>query len=354
VTSSTKVSKMELWQSLPPDLRASLLLCLCAAAPLGALYLFGRLVARRQPDSLLPLSLVAGGALAMGSLLSLYLDRQPTLPGVVEAKEESIEVTDARWTHTVRLQVRYRPPGTAEARSDLLVADPGLYDRLTIGDPVEVRYLHLGGWFSFARISARSTLSIVLGSDLNLLLAAAVLGLLMMVGLSWGWVRSVLGGLLVVVVLPIAILLEPMHQWRTAAPLVGPQAEAQAAVLDVTRVTEVGGGEESEPDELWQPVDLVQVEFVPRGGQSAVRGADLIDADSLSLEPGDEVTVRYLTGAPRVLHLAGGTRSYGLKNSVWLITIPVATLALAVVAARTWSWLRRRSRSATQGVPREA
>jgi hypothetical protein len=339
---------MELWQSLPDELRASVLICLGAAAPLAALFVLGRLLTWRQRGSLLPMALVAGGALAMGLGLSLFLDAQPSLPGVVEAKQESIEVRDARWSHRLRLQVRYTPTAGDAPRSDLLQTDAGLYDRLQPGDPVNVRYLHLGGWFTFARISQRTTLAMLLGSDLVLVWAAGLLGLLMLAGLTSGWLRKVFGGLFVLLALPIALTVEPMHQWRTSAPLLGPQAEASAAVIRVVRITEVGGSDESEPDRLWQPVDLVQVEFVPRGWQHAVQAADLIDAGSLALTPGDRVTVRYLTGAPRRAQLDGGGRSYGLKNSVGLLVYPVALFGLLGLLALA-AWARRRSRGHEPG-----
>jgi hypothetical protein len=335
---------MDLWLSLPEEFRISALICLGAAAPLAALFVLGRLLTWRQRGSLLPMALVAGGALAMGTALSLFLDVQPGLPGVVEAKQEAIDIRDARWTHTLRLMVRYTPPGAGAPRSSLLQTDAGLYDRLQPGDPVNVRYLHLGGWFTFARISQRTTLSMLVGSDLALVWAAVLLGLLVLIGLTSGGLRKAMGGVLLLVALPITLLLEPMHQWRTAAPLIGPQAQAAGTVLAVTRITEVGGGDESEPDRLWQPVDLVQVEFIPNGWQHAVKAADLLDAGSLSLAPGDRVSVRYLAGAPRRVQIEGGERSYGMKNSVGLLAYPAALAGLLGALALA-AWMRRLARA---------
>ena len=157
------LQKMEIWQSLPEDFRVTTFICLGGAGFLLGLYLLGRLLTFRRPDSVLPHLLVAGGVLAVVGSISLYLDRQPTIPGVVESKREEIDVdSDGNWSHVLKVQVTYTPPGASEPRSGDLSADDAIYDRVSAGDRVDVRYLHLGGWFAFARLSDRSTLSIIL------------------------------------------------------------------------------------------------------------------------------------------------------------------------------------------------
>lgn len=71
---------MELWQSLPEDFRVTTFICLGGAGFLLGLYLLGRLLTFRRPDSVLPLLLVLGGLLFGGRFIR-RLSRSEHLDG---------------------------------------------------------------------------------------------------------------------------------------------------------------------------------------------------------------------------------------------------------------------------------
>lgn len=293
--------------------------------------------------------MVAGGVLAITGSISLYLDRQPTISGTVESKTEEIDVdSDGNWSSVLTVRVTYTPPDAIEPTSRDLSADAAVYDRVSAGDPVDVRHLHLGGWFAFARLSDRSTLSILLGARAWLLLLPLVVavGLLLWmktaVSKQGKWSVILAMGALTLFV----FLVDYTAQWRAAWPLAGPQTTAVATVRQVTRFTEVGGSDESPPEPLVQPFDLVQVEFVPEERRDPVMAADIIDADSLVLETGGTATVYYLVNQPRTVRLEGGARTYVWKNTLWsLATLMLLLLVLVglLLGGRLFRYLSRRA-----------
>lgn len=336
---------MELWQSLPEEARATAVIGLLGLGFLLALYVLGRLLTWRRPRSALPGLLVIAGALALLGGISIYLDRQPTLPGVVEAKTETIDVDDdGGWSSVLRVRVRYTPPEQNAPRSNELSADAAVYDRLSVGDPVDVRHLHLGGWLQFSRLSDRSTLSILFGLWPQLLPLLFLVGLM---GLLW-WVVSATGHKrlvvpLFLVMVAFVLLINSVPQWQAVRPLVGEQATAVATVRAIIRFTEVGGTDETQPEQLVQPFDLVQVEFIPEEWHDPVMAADMVDAGSLSLTVGAPVTVHYLLDQPRTLRLEEGTRSYAWKNTLSSIA-GMAFLLLVLLAVLFAGRIFRRMR----------
>lgn len=333
----------ELWQAIPEDIRTTILIVAAVGGLLLGLYVVGRLLTWRRRDSPLPILLVIGGLLVLMGGVSLYLDAQPAVPGVVESKAERIEVDDeGAWSHELTVRVRYTRPDNGQTRTDDLRADAAVYDRVSPGDRVEVRFLHIGGLISFARLSDRSTLSMLLniGSNPTLYILAAFAGL---IGLLWLLSKqpAMKAGLLVafLMLFALALVVQFLPQWRASRPLRGPQETAVATVRDVDRFTQVGGTDESEPEELIQPFDLVEVSFVPVDWGAPVLAADIVDADSLSLEPGGTVTVHYLKENPRSIRLDGGTRTYAWKNVAWSVATAMAALfvlALFIFGRRFW------------------
>jgi hypothetical protein len=335
----------DLWQALPADVRTTVLIVAALGGFLLALYWVGRLLSFRRKDSLLPVALVVGGLVVLAGGVSIYLDAQPSLPGVVEAKAERITVDDdGDWSHELTVRVRYARPDTGQPRTDDLRADPAIYDRVSAGDQVEVRFLHIGGLISFARLSERSTLSMLFNATSNpaLLIIAAFGGLM---ALLWLFSKQpALKSLSLVTFLllfALALLAQFLPQWRASRPLNGPQETIVATVQDVERITQVGGGEETEPEPLIQPIDLVQVSFVPAGRREPVLAADMIDADSIALERGGSVTVSYLVENPRMIRLDGGGRSYAWKNVTWSAGMMAAALLLIGAVLFGWRLLRR-------------
>jgi hypothetical protein len=238
---------------------------------------------------------------------------------------------DGDWSHELAVRVRYTRPDTGQQRTDELRADPAIYDRVSAGDQVEVRFLHVGGLISFARLSERSTLSMLFNASSNptLHILAAFAGLM---GLLWLLSKQPalkrVGLVAFLLLFALALVAQFLPQWRASRPLRGAQETVVATVHDVERITQVGGGEESEPETLLQPIDLVQVSFVPAGWREPVLAADMVDADSLSLEMGGSVTASYLVENPRTIRLEGGARTYAWKNVTWSVGMMAAALLL--------------------------
>lgn len=326
---------IELWQAVSQDVRTTLVIVVAVGGFLLGLYLLGRLLTLRRPESLLPLLLVIGGVVVLVGGISLYLDAQPTIPGVVESKSERIDVDDeGAWSHDLAVRVRYTRPDTGTERSDDLGADPAIFDRVSAGDRVDVRFLHVGGLISFARLSDRSTLSMLVGAAANptfviMLAIAGLFALLWLLSTRPEWKVGFRTAF--VLLFAVALVVQFLPQWRASGPLRGTQATAVATVREVDRFTQVGGSDESEPEQLIQPFDLVEVTFVPVDWRAPVLAADIIDADSLALEPGGSVTVHYLEENPRNIRLEGGTRTYAWKNVAWSAGMTAA--ALLVLAA---------------------
>jgi hypothetical protein len=331
---------MELWRSLPDEIKVTLLILALAGGFMLGLNLLGRLITFRRPGSGLPFFMSMGGLAFMIFSTSLMLDRQPTLPAVVEARSEALEVDDyGGWKNDLRLQVRYTPPGARTPRSESLRADAALFDRASVGDTVQVRYLHLGGLFKFSRVSERTTLSILLGWQDGAPLALMGVGFLtLMGGMSAGRLKGVMLVVGLMILATGLFISQTKAQLHAARPLLGQQASGRATVHQVQRFTEVGSGSsESGPDPVAQHFDVVHLVFLPPGWPDPVMTADIIDADSLQLEMGMQVPVSYLVGQPRRVRLEGGTRSYAWKNALLAMsTLAILSLLLGSTLAFTW------------------
>lgn len=336
----------DLWQSLSQDVRTTILIVAAVGGFLAALYWVGRLLSWRRKESMLPWGMALGGLAFLAAAGSLYLDMQPSIPGVVESKSERIVVdNEGTASHELLVRVRFTRPDTGQPRSDELRADPAIYDRVSAGDAVEVRFLHVGGLISLARLSERSTLSMLFQAASNpvLYIVAAFVGLM---GLLWllskaPALRAISLALLVALV-GLALVVTFLPQWRAGRPLRGAQESTVATVQEVDRFTEVGGGEENAPEPLIQPFDLVQVSFVPADRRDAVLAADIVDAGSLALEAGGSVAISYLVENPRQIRLQGGTRSYAWKNVSWSAAMTGAALLFMGALLVGWRVVRGR------------
>ncbi len=335
----------DLWQALSADVRTTILIGAAVGGFFLVLYWVGRLLSWRRKNSFLPWALVIGGLLLLLGVGSIYLDAQPSIPGVVESKSERIVVDDeGQVSHELTVRVRFTRPDTGQPRADDLRADPAIYDRVTTGDAVDVRFLHVGGLISLARLSERSTISMLFQAISNptLIILALLVGLM---GLLWLLTKH---PALKVFTVPVFALLAGvvlvvmfLPQWRASRPLRGAQETTVATVREVERFTEIGGGEESEPEHLIQPFDLVQVSFLPAGWRDPVLAGDMVDAGSLTLETGGSVPITYLLENPRQIRLQGGTRSYAWKNVSWSVAMTVAAFLFLGLILFGWRALRR-------------
>jgi hypothetical protein len=225
-----------------------------------------------------------------------------------------------------------------------LSAEEGLYDSLTAGDEVEVRFWDAGGWLEFTRLASRSTFSIVRESGVlrfPVLIALVVVFGLLVARKTGDNTNGILAGAALIVLGVFAWQLASI--WLDMLPLGGPQATAEATIRDIDLYTETRSSDEDEDATvLVQPFQLVEVTFVPEDWHDPVIALDRVDADSLPLEMGGTLPVVYRTDLPRHIRLQGGSRTYVWKN-------PLFTLAswgvLAVIVLIWWrgrKWWHKR------------
>ena len=325
------------------ELRLTALLGGAAFVFVFALYLVGRIVSRRQHDSVIPLLFAIAGLLVLVAAVSIALDTQPTLPATVIEKHEVTKTEpDGTWQHDFRVVTQFTVPGESEPRTEDLSAEEGLYDNLTAGDVVEVRFWDAGGWFKFTRLASRSTFSIVRESGVLIfpvLIAGVVLFGLLVTWKTGDKANGILAGSGLVVL--------GVFAWQMASislemlPLGGPQATAVATIRDIDLYTEIRSSENDEDETvLIQPFELVEVTFVPEDWQDPVVTLDRIDAESLSLEIGGTVPVVYRTDLPRQIRIQDGGRTYAWKNPLYLLATWAIIIGVLFLLWRGWRWLR--------------
>lgn len=329
------------------ELRLTALLCGGAFVFLFALYLVGRIISRRRHDSVIPLLFVIAGVLGLTAAVSIVLDTQPTLPAtVVEKHEVARTEPDGTWKHEFRVVTQFTVPGENEPRTEDLSAEEGLYDSLTAGDAVEVRFWDAGGWFEFIRLASRSTFSILRESGVLIfpvLIAGVVLFGLLVAQKTKDTTKGIFAGMGVAVLAVFAWQMASV--WLAMLPLGGPQATAVAAIRDIDLYTEIRSSENDEDETvLIQPFELVEVTFVPEDWQDPVVALDRVDAGSLPLEIGGTVSVVYRTDLPRQIRLEGGGRTYVWKNPLYsLATWAVIAAIFFFVWRGRHLWQRLRS-----------
>lgn len=345
----------DLWQALPEDVRTTILIVAALGLFFLTLYWVGRLLTWRRKNSPLPWLMVLGGLLVLLGAGSLYLDAQPSIPGIVESKSEQIIVDEeGAVSHELIVRVRYTRPDTGQPRTGDLRADPAIYDRVSTGDTVDVRFLHIGGLISLVRLSERSTLSILFQAAANptLFILALLVGL---VALLWLLAKQpalkAISLLVFALLFALILIVEFLPQWRAAQPLRGPQETATATVQQVQTFTEIGGGGEDDdgPEPLIQPFDLVQVSFTPTGRREPVLAADMVDAGTLTLESGGSVPITYLLDNPRQIRLQGGARTYAWKNVTFSVASVIAVLLFFGALIVAWRALKRTLRRRPTG-----
>jgi uncharacterized membrane protein len=330
------------------ELRLTALIGGAAFVFVFALYLVGRIISRRRHDSIIPLLFAIAGFLALVAIISIILDTQPTLPAtVVEKREVTSTEPDGTWQHDFRVVTQFTVPGASQPRTEDLNAEEGLYDSLTAGDAIEVRFWDAGGWFEFTRLASRSSFSIVRQSGVltfSLLIAGVLLFGLLVAQKTGDKTNGILaGGVLIVL---------GVFAWQMGSislqllPLGGPQATAVATIRDINLYTEIRSSENDDDETvLIQPFELVEVTFVPEDWRDPVVALDRIDAESLPLEIGGTVPVVYRTDLPRQIRIQDGSRTYAWKNPLY--TLAVWAIIIAVLFL-LWRRRRRRPQKAKQ------
>lgn len=325
--------------------------------------------------------------LALGSLLLLALGPWLLLAahldifgvrsdGEVIDKREAVVISGDHWHYDLTVTYRYRVTGTPGLATASQPVDAALYDRLAVGDHVAVRYspwaflrslgsagvsLAEARWYSrlphesddlrwlleiemyvvvavlaylayrrrsrpLGMIAAVAAASVGAGV---LLFGFLIFPLLLLLwwrrpGQGFGWV------LLASMALSAAILASRIP-WP-APQRAGDLVHANATVRQVHDVERVWGTRRFPGQQLRQPFQILDLEFMPRGSREAVHAIDEADRGSVpGLAPGATVTIAYPAAQPHAARVAGGTRHYGWNLFVYVLVLTYGLAALLLI-----------------------
>jgi hypothetical protein len=268
----------------------------------------------------------------------------PVVSGTVVAKREAIDVLSGTWMRRAFVDVRYRPRGEDETEVASIAVDLATYDRLHMGDPVQVRYAPNATLRQLASLAvARLDSQLPLGSffaRMGNYLVGLVLTIGVWLALLWAWSKwrhwwlsAAIFGLMAGGVLYLG------SGWQPAPG--GAILAGSAEIRAIHQVTRIWESRRSSGDDAVQPYTIVELVFVPQGTAEPVVAVDLVDAGSVpALEKGANVPISYSARDPRWARIEGATRTYSWKNlrSFGLIALIVGLLLLVA-----WSTARRRA-----------
>jgi hypothetical protein len=322
----------------------------------------GRLLGMRWLARALPATLLV--VAIAGIPVAFTVSGVPADATVAERREFLIVDNNGEWRHSYGLVVRYLPPDPervpAMLRSSVtdsvtrtLVATEAVFDSASAGATIGVVYLSRRP--ELAKLADVGWLDI-LAAKYEQPGARIALVLIGIVGIAfaliaWAPRSETARGMRRAWLAACAVGVAGAIVWSRVEPLFTPAADdaftvaVDAVVENVTTYTEriVYDGSY----ELKQPFDLVQVAFRPASLVEPVRTAAAIDAGSVAgLAEGTTVRVLHVPGAPRRIHIDGGTREFvranaahEMRNVLIIAGVCVAVLLLGMVLV-----VRRRGR----------
>jgi hypothetical protein len=269
----------------------------------------------------------------------------PVVSGTLVAKREAIDVLSGTWMRRAFVDVRYRPRGEDEPEVTGIAVDLGTYDRLHVGDAVQVRYapnrtLRQIGSLTVARLASQLPLGSFF-ARLGNYAVGLMLGIGVWLALLWawskwrrGWLAAAIFGLMAGGALYLG------SGWQPPAPG-GPLLPGSAEIRATHQVTRIWESRRSSGEQAVQPYTIVELAFVPQGAADPVVAVDLVDAGSVpALEKGASVPISYSARDPRRAHIDGATRTYSWKN---LRSFGLIALIVGVLLVFGWRSARRRA-----------
>lgn len=285
-------------------------------------------------------------------------------------------ITAGDWTDHRTFTVRYSPNGDPLPRftstsaalaeelnlrstveSAILTPSVADFDRLRPGDSLDVRILRVGTLFSIVRPANQTTWTLIL-----LGVVEGGLTVVALVYLAWLLRKTPVGYLPLTGVLVIAFcvpLVLAYRTWHEMDDVANATVHATATVGPVTRITKVQIGDEERGGgefDLWQPYDVVQLEFVPPNYPDSIIAIDEVDANvgqAPRFTTGSHLEVVYPPDNPRAVRIPGQTRTHYLQTTLLayekfgegLFFLGVLVFVGGVIS-RGWRGLYRRRRDA--------
>jgi hypothetical protein len=275
----------------------------------------------------------------------LYLEiAGASAPAVVVAKREVIDTLTDTWARRLFVDVRYLPEDAAEPELIDVAVDTAIYDRLRVGEAVQLRYIpneivRILGRVAATRLASQPPFGSFL-ARIGSLLIGLILGIAAWLALLWAWAKWRHWWLtLAILVLMFGGMIYIGSNWPRPMPE-GPLIESNATIRDIHEVTRIWGGKRTPAEEAVQPYAIVELSFVPQGALDPVIAVDSIDAGSVpALEKGGQIPISYSARDPRWAQIAGATRTYYWKN-----LRSFGVIALILVGLMLLTWLARRLR----------
>lgn len=277
----------------------------------------------------------------------VYLNAAGTrTTGVIAEKRESVRIELGDWFRRFQVTAAYSIPGHPFQHRAVCDVDEKTYDSLHRGTPVEVHYfgnLVNQPFLSAAGLSPCSAMAPVVDNERLLAHLLVIVVVLAAIVLLWQVLRIRLLGWLLLAWVAVAFA-------DLAMPRVEPQpqqpVQAAAAVDSIDTVTTLGETDDNDGLPLLHPYQLVRLEYVPQGMDTAVVAIDKIDEGSVAgLKKGGSAPIVYDAAHPRIAMLQGATRQFSRQAwiEVILCGVGLTLLLLAWLGLRGLFRLARRS-----------
>jgi hypothetical protein len=326
------------------------------------------------------LILLAAVAVLPWVIMTAYMNAAGVLvPGEVVEKREAIVMSGGdSWKHIFEVTYQYRPFDSPYKQTSGHRIDPALYHRLHLGSTVQVRYspshllrlmegvgsfitdssaisrlpygppnsrdltemagialASLIGFVAYRKKSkALAIVAGVVGATCIPVVLLAGSGLFLLPTLFWGWRRNPGKGygwaLLGMIALSAAVT-----YWRIPQPTPlppGPLRSGSAIVRHAKVVKQIWSADrEGHPgrtdgQDIWQPFQMLDLEFTPEGASEPIHVLDRIDLNSVpGLREGTKVPIYYSSPDPSLARIAGGTREFARHALIYLLALTYGT-----------------------------
>jgi len=302
---------------------------------------------------------IIAGPVVFGAILYIiffwpgYIDKHGTAAaGVISDKYESIRIVGGDWTRRFQVIATYSIPGRIVRNRAICDVDEKTYDSLHPGSSTTVHYfaaLLQQPFLPATNIApCSSTAFLVLHSKFFPVLAITAASLLIILFL-WKVFRVKMFTWLLFVWLAFAFFyfVIPHVEPQPAHPV------ATTATIDLlVNIKNLGGINSSRSIRLQHPYQIVVLQFIPPGKDTAVRAVDKIDMGSVpSLQAGQNVNIAYDARNPRVARLQEGTRLFpgqALTTVTLVGCVFVLLVAIGIAILRFLRHLGQRSVKAAQ------